>query len=629
MRLSHSSTSSVYMYYLDMTLVLALGRHLPTPSGREAWVSEMMPRPGHQSVLQLLLFPVKPLASSNNVETSRRSQHPRPLHLGVDQNLQIRWGFRNHTDLILTPNQLLSGNQTSVLNFMLFHMKSDTPERLETWSSQILAYLALTLGLVVLVKYLLTHRVLANIPPFPARPYPVLGHLPYLMHGLRDQLNTWTEATGELFSLYFGSNLVVILNSYDVYHKAFVKHGDTLSDRPKSLAADIGGGDHNKGILHASGQVWKEQRTVCLHILRSFGMGKNSLASKVSQEVSTYLDALSQLSGHPSDVRTLTRTAIANIICSIVVGQRFEYDDPYFVKFVQNLDELFRLGQSSSLVTLFPWLRYIPGDVFKAKERTDRNQYILNEFCHHHIEKTKTQGVDEEGESFISAYLQEKQRLEDQGQTTSLDEENLARNMYGLLVGGTETGSTALSWFMLYMLHFPAVQAKIFAEISDVIGLSRFPDMRDKSKMNFTNAAILESQRFSITPFNIPHQCREDTTINGYTIPAGTTVIPNSESIFRSSDTWGDPKQFRPGRFLDAQGVFNQSDRFTAFGIGRRACPGESLAKTELFLFITSLIQRFELLPAAPGDLPSLAPVEGIVFSPQPFQIRFVDRRSL
>ncbi|KAK3785054.1 hypothetical protein RRG08_052678 [Elysia crispata] len=248
-------------------------RHLPTPSGREAWVSEMMPRPGHQSVLQLLLFPVKPLASSNNLETSRRSQHPRPLHLGVAFNKQY-WNYTS--------------------------MKSDTPERLETWSSQILTYLALTLGLVVLVKYLLTHRVPDNIPPFPARPYPVLGHLPYLMHGLRDQLNTWTEASGELFSLYFGSNLVVILNSYDVYHKAFVKHGDTLSDRPKSLAADIGGGDHNKGL-----SAW----------------AKNSLGFQSEPRgVSTYLDALSQLSGHPSDVRTLTRTAIANIICSIVVG---------------------------------------------------------------------------------------------------------------------------------------------------------------------------------------------------------------------------------------------------------------------------------------------------------------------
>ena len=58
--------------------------------------------------------------------------------------------------------------------------------------------------------------------------------------------------TGELFSLYFGSDLVVILNSHDVYHKAFVKHADTLSDRPKSLAGDIGGEDPNKGRLHGT-----------------------------------------------------------------------------------------------------------------------------------------------------------------------------------------------------------------------------------------------------------------------------------------------------------------------------------------------------------------------------------------
>ncbi|KAK3787005.1 hypothetical protein RRG08_052636 [Elysia crispata] len=507
-------------------------------------------------------------------------------------------------------------------------MASEPSQKIEVWTSQTLTYVALTLGLIALIKYLLTSRPPANIPPFPARAYPFMGHLPYFRNGLRKQLEEWTKSTGEIFSLYFGGQLVVILSSYDAVYQAFVKHGDTLSDRPKSLAVDVDGDDPDKGLALSSGRVWKEQRTVTIQILRSFGFGKNILASKVIEEVSAYLTALSELSGQPSDVSGLTQTAVANVICSIIVGKRFEYDDASFVTFVKKLNRLFQLCESSSLFTVFPWLRYLPGDLFNAKERTGIYRYIMNLFCYHYIDKAK-QECDDFAESFITSYLREMKKLEKAAQDTTLDDENLARNLLALFLAGTNTTSTTLQWFMLHMLHYPDVQAQVFAEISDVIGFERPPNMNDKQKLNYTNAAILESHRMGSTPLSLPHECSEDTVVKGYTIPAGATVISNLDAMLFYDDVWKDPKAFKPERFLDAKGNFSQPDQFIPFGIGRRACPGESLARMEQFLVATSVIQRFELQPAVPGQLPTLKPIEGMIFSPQPFQIRFVDRRGL
>ncbi|KAK3753531.1 hypothetical protein RRG08_016546 [Elysia crispata] len=59
---------------------------------------------------------------------------------------------------------------------------------------------------------------------------------------------------------------------------------------------------------------------------------------------------------------------------------------------------------------------------------------------------------------------------------------------------------------------------------------------------------------------------------------------------------------------------------------GRRQCLGESLAKMELFLFSTCLIQKFQLMPAVPGQPPSRVPEQGLACPPKHFHIRFLER---
>ncbi|RUS81457.1 hypothetical protein EGW08_010797 [Elysia chlorotica] len=179
------------------------------------------------------------------------------------------------------------------------------------------------------------------------------------------------------------------------------------------------------------------------------------------------------------------------------------------------------------------------------------------------------------------------------------------------------------------MLHHPEVQVKIFSEIAEVVGLEKAVTMHDKPKLKYTHAAIMETQRISISPLGVPHMSNADTIISGYTIPAGTTILSSNEFLYRSEENWKNAKHFRPERFLDAQGNLSVPEHFKPFGLGPRACPGESIAKMELFLYLASMIQRFELHPAEPGQLPSLEPQIGMIYFPQPFQLRFVERQRV
>lgn len=69
----------------------------------------------------------------------------------------------------------------------------------------------------------------------------------------------------------------------------------------------------------------------------------------------------------------------------------------------------------------------------------------------------------------------------------------------------------------------------------------------------------------------------------------------------------------------------NTSNVFFSY-IGRRMCPGEPLAKMELYLFLTRLLQRFDVEPENPKRLPSLEGTLGITNMPETFNVRLIKR---
>ncbi|KAL6483913.1 hypothetical protein MHYP_G00087860 [Metynnis hypsauchen] len=96
--------------------------------------------------------------------------------------------------------------------------------------------------------------------------------------------------------------------------------------------------------------------------------------------------------------------------------------------------------------------------------------------------------------------------------------------------------------------------------------------------------------------------------------------MPNLTAIFSDKNHWKYPDTFKPENFLDEKGQFCKSECFVPFSLGPRVCPGETLARTELFIFFTSLLQRlkFSWPPGAPR--PNMDGIMGIVRSPFPFE---------
>ena len=140
-----------------------------------------------------------------------------------------------------------------------------------------------------------------------------------------------------------------------------------------------------------------------------------------------------------------------------------------------------------------------------------------------------------------------------------------------LLLAGTETTSTALTWSLLLLIRHPDIQLKLQVELDKVIGRNRLPNLEDRSRLPYVESFVQELLRYcSVAPLGLPHMASGDvTTSDGkYRIPKGTVVFPNLYHVVNDPDVFPNPRKFNPSRFLDNNGQFVKNDRNVVFGLG-------------------------------------------------------------
>ncbi|KAK1799183.1 hypothetical protein P4O66_007433 [Electrophorus voltai] len=483
--------------------------------------------------------------------------------------------------------------------------------------------------LLLLVLYVLfsasSFKEEANEPPGP-KPLPVLGNLLQLdLHRLHESLCELAKQYGSVYKVYLGGNKVVVLAGYKTVKEALVNNAEEFGDREITQAFKNIAQKH--GIVLSNGENWKEMRRFALTNLRDFGMGKKGSEEKIIEEIQYIKEVFENFGGKPFDTAQPMNYAISNVISSIVFGNRFEYSDPEFKEMVNRVNENLRLNGTAPMriYNLIPWI----GPFLKSKRTIDRNLTDHKNDLKRIFNDLKESLQSDNIRGFVDSFLLRKQSDEKSGQKNSrFSEENLFATVTNLFVAGTDTTSTSLRWAFMFMAKYPHIQDCVQQEIDKVIG-DRQPVVDDRKNLPYTDAVIHETQRLaSIAPLSLPHVTSCDVHFNGYFIKKGTTVYPLLASVLWDENEWETPHRFNPAHFLDKHGRFVKKDAFMPFSAGRRMCLGEGLARMELFLFFTSLLQHFRLTPP-PGvteDQLDLTPVVGITLNPAPHKLCAVKR---
>ncbi|XP_004642428.1 cytochrome P450 2D16-like [Octodon degus] len=470
-------------------------------------------------------------------------------------------------------------------------------------------------------------RWAARYPPGPM-PMPGLGNL--LQVDFQNPSYSFYKLQhtfGDVFSLQFAWTPVVVVNGLAAVREALVTLGEDTSDRPRVATNELMGfGPRSQGVIGAPyGPAWREQRRFSVSTLRNFGLGKKSLEQWVNEEAACLCDAIVNHAGQPFRPNALMTKAVCNVISSLIYARRFEYDDATVIRLIELMEDGMRKanGLLLQVVNAVPFLTRIPWVAAKALPSQRTILAIIHSLLTEH---NTTWDPDQPPRDLTDAFLNEVHKAKENSKS-SFNDENLRLLVSELFFAGMLTTSITMSWALLLMILHPDVQYRVQQEIDEVIGQGRRPEMADQVRMPFTNAVIHEVQRFAdVVPLGVPHMTSRDTEVQGLCIPKGTMLMTNLSSVLKDETVWEKPFHFHPGHFLDSEGRFVKREGFLPFSAGPRVCLGEPLARMELFLFFTCLLQHFSFSVPQGQPRPSDRGVLSFLVTPAPFQLCAVPR---
>ncbi|XP_022080874.1 cytochrome P450 2J6-like [Acanthaster planci] len=481
--------------------------------------------------------------------------------------------------------------------------------------------LSALLGLVIFTVLSWFFSRSKNLPPGP-RGWPLLGYIPQLARikePVHEVFAKMGKKYGPVFCLKIANQLVVVLHNYDVIKEACDQF--QLSGRPSFEIGQLTLPGH--GILTASGAPWVELRRFSSMALRKLGMGKITFEKQISIEARYLLKEIQKQGRESFNPKEFLQNAVANIICFLVFGSRFEYTDEKFKELLETLHKSHELGGAGGVVEfvpIFAKLTFLP--IVKKHMAINRAfEQMMRRLLKEHEKGYRP----EISRDYTDAFYSEMKAKDSKGQPTFMNPISLFHSVSGLFGAGTETTTTTLQWVLLYMIAYPEIQAKVQQELDSVVGRDRPPQLSDKPQLVFTQAVLHEIQRVTIVPLGVPHKCMEDTTVSGYHIPKGSLLLTNLWQVLNDPCEWTNPKQFRPERFLDRHGNLVRREKFIPFGVGRRFCLGENLAKMEVFLVFTILLHHFTF-KAPEGATITFKAVESLTLAPVPYKVIAVAR---
>ncbi|KAL4607285.1 hypothetical protein ACB092_09G162200 [Castanea dentata] len=237
-----------------------------------------------------------------------------------------------------------------------------------------LLYSSLSLLLLVIAfKLFIQARTKHKHLPPSSPSLPILGHLHLVKRPLHRYLHSLSQTYGQVFSLQFGSRLVVVVSSPSAVEECFTKNDVIFANRPRSLAGKYFGYNHTTVVSAPYGDHLRNLRRIsALEILSSNRL--NMFTSIRRDEVKHLLKhLLCKLSRNSSqdfakvELKSLLSELTFNIIMRMVAGKRYygygeavkgEKEARQFREIMKEIVAIARKPGPGQFVPMLRWIDY-------------------------------------------------------------------------------------------------------------------------------------------------------------------------------------------------------------------------------------------------------------------------------
>jgi cytochrome P450 len=412
-----------------------------------------------------------------------------------------------------------------------------------------------------------------------------------------------------------------VATSFEAVYDILVTKGRSFAGRSKSFRRKLLSHGGKDIILGSPTEPhWTHLRKAALKTVRQqqHGDSGDKTEDLVAMVTDEFVTKVLSYAGQPVDIRDDIYNFAIKDSFILAVGRKPDDDEPVFRLTKHFLTERAAVTSIGATVDLeldcFPWLRHLGHPVYRRLLMANRQRdhlwsQLWTETRARYNCSDSTSDEEEREAEYSDLLYVSAQMLDDQSPhyKESLDSEHAKGMFTNMLAGSVATTSSSAYVLLNILLHHPHVLHRLQQEVDRV--LADTPDdtsstsgrlVSHRQRMPYTNSVLLELLRYTSVVPTFGHAAIEDTSILDTPIPAGTGVLPILAAVHHDEQFWGDPWVFRPERFLDDDGSLLPAHHacrkhVIAFGAGPRMCVGESFAMKRLFVFLTTVIQTFEL----------------------------------
>uniref|UniRef100_A0A7N0UAF2 Flavone synthase II n=1 Tax=Kalanchoe fedtschenkoi TaxID=63787 RepID=A0A7N0UAF2_KALFE len=430
---------------------------------------------------------------------------------------------------------------------------------------------------------------------------PLIGHLHLIGPVVHRAFQSLSARYGPIVHLRFGSVPVVLVSSPDLAREFLKSHEITFSSRKHSLA--IARLSYNSPFAFAPyGPYWKFiKRISTVDLLGTRSIGKFLPIRR--REVHRFLKVMKERADEAAPVN-LTEEFLKlayNIISQMMIGAR-PSDTQGQAEEVRTLVR--EVTKIHGQFFISDYVNILKGvDVNGIKERVERvfQRYdgLLEKIISEREgeRRRRSCGADETGEDAAKDFLDILlDVMDDEHAEMKLTRNHIKALILDYFTAATDTSAIVMEWALAELINSPTIMQAGRDEIDRAVGKHRIVEETDVPNLPYLLAVMKENLRLHPPIPVVARRSTKEVTVAGYTIQEGSLLFVNNWGISRNPEYWDRPLEFRPSRFLEADGpdVKGQHFHVLPFGSGRRGCPGMSLAMMELPMVLAAMVQCFE-----------------------------------